>query len=303
MKKLKVGIVGANKISRLIVSKFIEKENRFEVFKNNTWQQDFDDIGVLDVLWMCKEFKSNKRLKKETIRLIAEYNPALCLISVPVKPFTILKLQKIIKTLGLKTSLVYVISSCPDAIIDWQRYAPVFRLLVGWDLSGALLLTKTLFTDLTLPIRTIEGSFNLEISKLLLNSNYLLYNYIEHQRKRIFRFYERKNKSIEREAFQDVQFETSEGLIEIQKQNLILPSVKSDLEKLQNGFLGHLSRTLKLRFLISTYVILERFKLRLQNKFELIKLKVKGRLNKLKRKNKHDKLSNSLRSKSKQKTL
>jgi hypothetical protein len=284
MKKLKVGILGSNKISKLLLNIFSEKQNRFEIFQNNNWNQEFVDVGVLDILWICKEYNSNRKLKRDIIRLVGEYNPTLCLVSSFTKPFTILELQKEIKKLNLPTKFVYAFSSCPDILIDWNRYAKAFSFLIGSDSDGSLLLAKTHFTELSIPIRIIKGSFNLEISRLLLNCNYLLYNYIEKQRKKIFKYYERKDYNVERNVFKDIEFETNEGLIEIQKQNLILPSAETDIVILNYNILKLLSNSLKIRYLILTSKLLDKIKIYLWSRYNLIRLRIKGRINKLKNK-------------------
>lgn len=299
MKKLKVGILGNTKISHFILQKLNKNKNRFEVFKHNSWDQEFIDIGALDILWVCKLFKSNKQLKKNVIRLIAEYNPTICFISSSVKPFTTLDLQNQIKELGLKTHLVYADSSCPEVLLDYQRFIHAFNFLIGWDLDGSLLLAKTHLSELEIPIRSIKGSFNLETTKLLINYNYLLYNYCEQQRKKIFRYYEYKNNGIDRNVFNDVMFEVNEGLIEIQKPNLILPVINQEILIGHKEYLKFLPGSFKFRFLIYTNKELYELKIRVRNIIKLIWLKVKGRINKYKRKFQHDKLSNSVRSKSK----
>jgi len=303
MKKLKVGILGNTKLSHFILEKLNKNKNRFEVFKHNAWDQEFIDIGALDILWVCKLFKSNKQLKKNIISLIVEYNPTICFISNSVKPFTTLELQNKIKELGLKTHLIYTDSSCPEVLLDYQRYIHAFNLLIGWDLKGSLLLAKTHFSELQIPIRSIKGSFNLEISKLLINYNYLLYNYCEQQRKRIFRKYEYKNKDIDRNVFEDIMFEVNEGLIEIQKPSLILPTINQDIKIGNKECLKFLPNSLRFRFLIYSDKKTNELKNRIKNVFRLMWLKVKGRINIIKRKFQHAKLSNSLRSKSRKKTL
>jgi len=303
MEKLKVGILGGNKIARFLLTKLSEKENRFELYKQNTWNQDFTGVGVLDILWICKSFKSNRKLKKETLKLIAEYSPTLCLIAVPVKPFTVSKLQQTIKDLGLKTNLVLIGSSCPEIIIDWNRYVSMFSLMIGWDLKGSLLLAKTHLVELQIQSYSIEGSFNLEISSLLINSQYLLYNYWEQRKAKIFRYYERKNKEVERNKLESIQYETNEGLMHIQKPNLIMPSLAKDCETLDKNILKLLPNNLRFRFLIKSSKTLEKIKTKIVSRIGFIKLKIKGRSRKIKRIIKHGKLSNSLRNKSSKKTL
>lgn len=303
MKKLKVGILGSGKLVNFLSQKFFEKRNQFEVFKHEKWNHDFVEVGVLDILWICKEYKSNKELIKKIVNLIVEYNPTLCILAVPVKPFTTLKLQKTIKNLGIKTNIIYISSACPEILSDWNRYVFAFNFLIGWDSKGSLLLAKAHLIDMGISFRVIKDSFNLEICRLLINSNYLLYNYIEAQRKKIFGYYERKNRNVDRDIFQDIEFEINEGLMEIQKSNLVLPSIKSECEIMNSKFLKHLSNSFKFRFLIYSFRLFEKIKLLIKNKSELVRLKIKGRVNKYIRRNKHGKLSNSISSKSKQKEL
>jgi len=305
MKKLKVGILGHSKEARFLLNKFADRQERFEIYRHNTWDNEFVDVGILDILWICKEFKSNRQLKKKIIKLVVEYNPTLCLIAVPVKPFTTLKLQKIIEDLGLKTNFIFVSSSCPSVLIDWNRYVSVFSFLIGWDLDKSLVLVKVHLSELGIKMRSIKGSFNLEINKLLINSSYLLYNYCEQQRKKIFKSYERKNIEVDRETYDNIQFEINEGLIEIQKPNLIIPIIAPDSVVLNQRFLKFLSNSFKLRFLIYSSRLFEEIILRIKNSFELIRLRIKGRVNKLIRSvyKYVYKLSNSVHSKSKQKKL
>jgi len=229
MEKLRVGILGADsRQARIIISYYETLSNRFEFYLQFKNKSNFDEAGIFDVLWVFDDYSSLRLFEKNIIKVLVEYHPLLCILAARIKPFTTQRIQNKLKLMNLgNIKVVYSPIFCSGLLIrDWEKYIHAFPMLIGYDDKSSFKLAQIHLNEIGFKCYSVTPSVNLEISKLLIDYSYLMYNNWEQEKKKIIRRIELKNQNKLSEAVNDIFQLHNIALIEVGRQDLRLPSLK-----------------------------------------------------------------------------
>lgn len=227
MKKLRVGILGAQLRSARIIASFYEAlPERFELYLQSKDKGNFNEVGIFDVLWICDSYNSKRQFERNLMKVLIEYNPLLCILAVRTKPYMTQKIQKKLKLMNLQNiKIVYAPLFCSTLMKDWDRYIRAFPMLIGYDEYSSWRLARIHMNEIGFRCHPVHPSVNLELGKLLIDSTYLLYNYWEQEKKRIIRKIESKDQTKLLESINEIFQVYNIALVEAGRQDYRLPNL------------------------------------------------------------------------------